>query len=70
MPSDQRNFIMAKAMGLNFSLFDVTSAQEVPFGTPQYVLCILQGLTSVLICVPFIFATEELFKQFLIHTVV
>ena len=37
MPSDQRNLIMAKAMSLIFSLFDITSAQEVPFGIPQYV---------------------------------
>jgi len=26
---------MAKAMGLIFSLFDVASAQDVPFGIPQ-----------------------------------
>jgi len=43
-------------MGLIFSLFDVVSAQEVPFGIPQ---CILQGLTSVLLCVPFIFGNSE-----------
>ena len=47
---------MAKATGLIFSLFDVASAREVPFGMPQYVQCILLGLTSVLLCVPFIFA--------------
>jgi len=49
MPSDKRNSITAKATGLTFSLFYVTSAREVPFGTPQYVQCILQGLTSVLL---------------------
>ena len=59
MASDKRNSIMAKAMGLIFSLFDVTSAQQVPFGIPQYVQCILHGLTSVLLCVPFIFANSE-----------
>jgi len=37
MPSDQRNSTMDKGMHLIFSLFDVTSAQEVPFGIPQYV---------------------------------
>ena len=42
-----------------FALFDVASAREVPFGTPQYVQYILQGLTSVLLCVPFIFADSE-----------
>ena len=42
---------MAKATGLIFSLFNVASAQQVPFGIPQYVQCILHGLTSVLLCV-------------------
>jgi len=60
MPSDQRNSITAKAMGLIFSLFDVASAREVPFGTPKYMQCIHQGLTSVLLlCVLFIFADSE-----------
>ena len=44
MPSDKRNLITAKAMGL---IFHIVSAQEVPFGIPQYVQCILHGLTSV-----------------------
>jgi len=44
MPSDQRNSIMAKAAGLIFSLFDVTSAREVPIGIPQYMHSILQDL--------------------------
>jgi len=59
MPSDKRNSIMAEATDLIFSLFDVASAQEVPFGALQYVQCILQGLTSVLLCVLFIFADSE-----------
>ena len=42
-------------MSLIFSLFDVASAQDVPLGIPQYTQCILHGLTSVLLCVPFIF---------------
>ena len=58
MPLDKCNSITAKA-GLIFSLFDVTSAREVPFGIPQYVQCILHGFTSVLLCVPFIFADSE-----------
>ena len=33
-------------MGLIFSLFDVASAGYMPFGIPQYVQCILHGLTS------------------------
>jgi len=59
MPSELCNSTMAKAMGLNFSLFDVTQAQEVPFGIPLYTQCILHGLTSALICVPIIFAHRE-----------
>ena len=45
--------------GLIFSVFNVASVQEVPFGIPQYIQCILQGLTSILLCVPFIFAESE-----------
>ena len=59
MSSDKRNLIMAKAMGLIFSLFDVASGRDVPFGIPQYVQCIFHGFTSVLLCVPFIFADSE-----------
>ena len=59
MPSDKRNLITVKATGLIFSLFDVASARQVPFGIPQYVQCILHGLASVLLCVPFIFANSE-----------
>ena len=59
MPSDKHNLITAKATSLTFSLFDVAWAQEVPFGIPQYVQCVLHGLTSVLLCVPFIFADSE-----------
>jgi len=59
MLSDKHNLITTKATGLIFSLFDVASAREVPFDTPQYVQCILQGLTSVLDCAPFIFADSE-----------
>jgi len=50
---------MAKDIGLIFSLFDAASAQEVPFGILEYVQYILQGLTSVPLCVPFIFADSE-----------
>ena len=59
MPSDKCNLIAAKVIDLIFSLFDVTSAREVPFGILQYVECILHGLTSVLFCVPFIFADSK-----------
>ena len=62
MPSDKRNSITAKATGLIFSLFSVASARQVPFGIPQlaqYNQYLLHGLTSVLLCVPFIFADSE-----------
>ena len=63
MLSDKRNSITAKAMGLIFSLFDIASARQVPFGVLQYIQYILHGLTSVLLCVPlgvpFIFADSE-----------
>ena len=59
MPSDKRNSITAKATGLIFSLFDIVSARQVPFGISQYIQCILHGLTSVLLCVPFFFADSE-----------
>ena len=63
MPSDKCSLITAKAtakaMDLIFSLFDVSLAQEVPFSIPQYIQCILQGPTSVLLCVPFIFADSK-----------
>ena len=59
MPSDKRSLITVKATGLIFSLFNVASAQDVPFGILQYVQYILDGLTSVLLCVPFIFADSK-----------
>ena len=31
----------------------------MPFGLPQYVQCILHGLTSVLLCVPYILLTAK-----------
>jgi len=33
----------------DFLLFDVASALAVPFGIPQYVQCILHGLTCIII---------------------
>ena len=50
---------MAKATGLISSLYDVASAHEVPFGISQYMQNNIQELTSVLLCVPFIFADSE-----------
>ena len=59
MPSDKHNSIAAKATGLIFSLFNVTSAQEVLLGLLQYIQCIVHGLTGVL---PFIFADSKKFQ--------
>jgi len=54
MPSDSHSSTMANTTGLIFSLFDVASAQEVPFATPLYMQCILHGLTNALLhlCFP------------------
>jgi len=41
-------------------MFDVASARDVPFGIPQYTKCIPHALTSVLLCVQFIFADIQL----------
>ena len=45
----QASVYKAKAMVLIFSLFDVASAQEVPFGIQQYAQCILYELTSLVV---------------------
>jgi len=42
-----------------FLLFDIASTQEVPFAIPLFVQCILRGVTSALLCVPYIFAHHE-----------
>jgi len=59
MPSDSHNSTIAKATGLIFSLFSVASAREVPFAIPLCMQCILHGLTTALLCVPFIFVRHE-----------
>jgi len=60
MPSDSRNLTtMAKATGLIFLLFDIASAQEVPFSISLYMQCILHGFTRAFLCVPFIFAHHK-----------
>ena len=59
MSSDKCNLITATATGLIFTLFDVTLSREVSFGIPQCIKCILHGLTSVFLCVPFIFAESK-----------
>ena len=53
---DKRKSITAKATDLIFSLLDVASAQQVPFGIPQYIQYMHHGLTFVLLYVPFISA--------------
>jgi len=45
--------------GLIFSLFDIASARAMPFAILLYIQCILHGLTTVLLCVPFIFVHHE-----------
>ena len=62
MPSDKCNSITAKATDLIFSLFNIASAGCMPFGIPQYVQYILHGLTSFLLCVPFILVCDGFWK--------
>ena len=52
MPSAKPNSKTANATSLVFSLFDIASAQDVPFG-------ILQWTNQFLLCVPFIFADSK-----------
>jgi len=60
MPSDSRNSTMAKATALMFLLLlDVASAREVPFAIPLCIQCVLHGLSTALLCVPFIFVHHE-----------
>ena len=59
MPSGKRNSIMAKVMGLIFSLFDATLSGDMPFGIPWYMQCTHQELTFVLLCVPFFLLTAQ-----------
>jgi len=59
MPSDLRNSTIAKATGLIFLLFNITSAREVPFAILLYTQCVLHGLSMALLCVPFIFVHHE-----------
>ena len=62
MPSGKHNVITAKAMGLIFSLFDIASSQDVPFGILQYVQCMHHRLTFVFLCVPFLFADSPRYQ--------
>ena len=48
MLSDKKNSVMDKATRLLFSLFNIASAGHMPFGIPQYLQCILHGLTNSL----------------------
>ena len=56
LPSGKHNSIMAKTVGLIFSLFDIASSRDVLFGISQYIQCTHHGLTFILICVPFLLA--------------
>ena len=49
MPSDKRNSITAKAMGLISSLFNVASSRDVPFHQSNAHIVVLQKLTFFLL---------------------
>ena len=59
MPSDKHNSIMAKATGLIFSLFNVASAGQVPFGIYRSMDNAFSMDLPVSSFVPFIFADSE-----------
>jgi len=59
MPSDKRNSITAKAMGLIFLLLDIASSKDVPFAMPLYMQYILHGFTGAFLCVLFIFSHHK-----------
>ena len=54
MPSDKRNSITAKAMGLISSLFNVASSWDVPFCQPLHLQCSRHGSTKAYLCSPFL----------------
>ena len=57
MPSDKHNSITAMAKGLIFSLFNVTLAGQCLLAYHTlYNVCFMDLLSSVLLCVPSIFA--------------
>jgi len=54
MPSDKRNSITTKAMGLISSLFNVASSRDVPFCQPLQLQCSHHGSTKAYLCSPLI----------------
>jgi len=55
MPSDKRNLIMARAIGLIISLISVALSQDVPFCQPQQLQCLNHGSTKGYLCFPLFF---------------
>ena len=53
------NSITQQSLTWLFTIWCCSSLREVSFGTLQYIQCILHGLTSVLLWVPFIFSASE-----------
>ena len=54
MPSDKRNSITAKAMGLISSLFNIALSQDVLFCQPLQLQCLHCGSTKAYLCSPFL----------------
>jgi len=54
MPSDKRNSITAKAIGLISSLFNVASSRDVPFHQLLQLQCSHHGSTKAYLCSPFL----------------
>ena len=54
MPSDKRNSITAKAMGLISSLFNVASSRDMPFHQPLQLQCLHHRSTKAYLCSLFV----------------
>jgi len=52
MPSDKRNSITTKAIGLISALFDIAFSQDVPFRQPLQLYCLHHGFTDANLCSP------------------
>ena len=68
MPSDKRNSITAKAMGLISSLFNVASSRDVPFRQPLQLQSSHHGFTKAYLC--YIFAeVADMFYFKMLHSI-
>jgi len=65
MPSDKRNSITTKAMGLISSLFNIASSRDVPFRQPLQLQFLHHGSTKAYLCSPFLSPPPHM-RQFVV----